>query len=207
MTTIRFSATGCAMCFFELLSPVIVEEAGTGTALVSLVKQQAWDVCIMDVTMPDKSGTDLLEEIFALRPTMPVLVLSMHPEKMYAIRMIRGGASGYLNKATTNPALLSEAIRSVVAGRKFITPVVAECLADTVRQRRVPACPSHQLLSNRQFQIFEMLVTGKRIKEIAGELCVSPVTISTHRARILQRLGVNSNAGLICYAIDHSLVV
>ena len=187
------------------LAPVNIGEAGSGTELIALVKKQAWDVCIMDVTMPEKSGTDLLEEILGLRPTMPVLVLSMHPEKMYAIRMIRGGASGYLNKAATDPSLLIEAIRSVVAGHKFLTPSVAECLAETVQMGSAHGSPD-QLLSNREFMIFEMLAVGKQIKEIAGDLCISPATVSTYRSRILQKLGLKNNADLVRYAIDRSLI-
>jgi DNA-binding NarL/FixJ family response regulator len=191
----------------EFLSPVVIQEAGTGTELISVVRQKGWDVCIMDASMPEKSGTELLQEILSVRPSMPVLVFSMYPERTYAVRMIRGGASGYLNKATTNPDLLMEAIRSVVSGRRFLTPLVAECLADTVRSRATPTGTPDQLLSNREFQIFEMLVIGKQIKEIASELCVSPVTISTYRGRILEKLGLKSNADLVRYAIEHSLIV
>jgi DNA-binding NarL/FixJ family response regulator len=188
------------------LSPVDIGEAANGMELVALVKQKAWDVCIMDVTMPEKSGTDLLQEILSLRPSMPVLVLSMHPEKTYAVRMIRSGASGYLNKATTHPALLIEAIKSVVAGHKFLTPSVAECLADTVRTGFAQGLPN-QLLSDREYQIFEMLAAGKQIKEIASDLCVSPPTVSTYRTRILQKLGLKTNADLVRYAIERSLIV
>jgi two-component system invasion response regulator UvrY len=191
----------------EGLSPVDIQEAATGTELLALVKRQTWDVCIMDVSMPGKSGTDLLQEILDIRPSMPVLVFSMHPEKMYAVRMIRGGAKGYLNKATTTPASLIEAIRSVTAGRKFLTPSVAECLADTVQMRTASIQTPDQLLSNRELQIFEMLVAGKQIKEIAIQLCLSPVTISTYRARILQKLGFKSNADLVRYAVENSLIV
>jgi DNA-binding NarL/FixJ family response regulator len=161
----------------------------------------------MDACMPEKSGTELLREIVSIRPLMPVLVFSMYPEKMYAVRMIRGGASGYLNKATTGPGLLMEAIKSVVVGRQFITPLVAECLANTLRMRSAPSCTPDQLLSDREFQIFEMIAVGKQIKEIASELCVSPVTISTYRARILRKLGLKSNADLVRYAIEHALIV
>jgi two-component system, NarL family, invasion response regulator UvrY len=191
----------------ESLSPLIIGEAENGREMLALVRQKAWDVCIMDVSMPDKSGTDLLQEVLSIRPSMPVLVLSMHPEKVYAVRMFRAGASGYLNKSTTKPAQLMEAIKSVVAGRKFITPSSAECLATTVRTGSHFNGLSHELLSNREFQILKMLSDGKQIKEIAAELYVSPATISTYRARVLQKLGLESNADLIRYAIEHSLFV
>ncbi len=191
----------------EILSVVEIGEAGTGTELVSLVKQKTWDVCIMDASMPEKSGTELLREIISVRPLMPVLVFSMYPEKMYAVRMIRSGAKGYLNKATTTPGLLLEAIKAVIGGRQFLTPEVAECLADALRMRFAAGLTPDQLLSDREFQIFEMIAVGKQIKEIANDLCVSPVTISTYRARILRKLGLKSNADLVRYAIEHALIV
>jgi DNA-binding NarL/FixJ family response regulator len=191
----------------EMLSVVEIGEAGTGTELVSLVKQRTWDVCIMDASMPEKSGTELLREILNVRPLMPVLVFSMYPEKMYAVRMIRSGASGYLNKASTSPDLLLEAIRTVLGGRQFLTPSVAECLADTLRTRSGTSLTPDQFLSDREFQIFEMIAVGKQIKEIANDLCVSPVTISTYRARILRKLGLKSNADLVRYALEHALIV
>lgn len=191
----------------EHLSPVTIGEAENGQELLALISQRTWDLCIMDVSMPEKSGTDLLQEILRVRPFMPVLVLSMHPEKMYAVRMIRAGASGYLNKSTTQPALLVEAIKSVVAGHKFFTPLVAECLAATIRTNPEHRSAPHELLSNRELQIFEMLAAGKQIKDIAGQLYVSPATVSTYRARVLQKLGFESNADLIRYAIERSLIV
>jgi DNA-binding NarL/FixJ family response regulator len=161
----------------------------------------------MDASMPEKSGTELLREIISVRPLMPVLVFSMYPEKMYAVRMIRSGAKGYLNKATTTPGLLLEAIKAVIGGRQFLTPEVAECLADALRMRFAASLTPDQLLSDREFQIFEMIAVGKQIKEIANDLCVSPVTISTYRARILRKLGLKSNADLVRYAIEHALIV
>jgi DNA-binding NarL/FixJ family response regulator len=191
----------------EHLSPVTIGEAENGKELLALLSQKVWDVCIMDVSMPEKSGTDLLQEILSVRPSMPVLVLTMHPEKMYAVRMIRAGASGYLNKSTTQPALLMEAIKTVASGHKFFTPLVAECLATTIRTNPEPGKAPHELLSNRELQIFEMLAAGKQIKDIAGQLYVSPATVSTYRARVLQKLGFESNADLIRYAIERSLIV
>ena len=187
------------------LSSVHIEEAQTGTEMLELVRRQNGDVCIMDVSMPGKSGTDLLQEILGLRPSMPVLVFSMHPEHMYAVRMVRGGAKGYLNKATTTPALLIEAIRSVTAGRTFVTPSVAECLADTVQRRIASRDTLKQLLSNREWQIYEMLVAGNQMRDIAVHLSLSPGTISTYRARLLEKLGLKSNADLIRYAIENVL--
>lgn len=191
----------------ELLSPVAIQEASTGSELISWVKEKSWDICIMDIAMPEKSGTELLREILSIRPQMPILVFSMYPEKTYAVRMIRAGASGYLNKATTGPGQLMEAIREIVGGRHFFTPLVAECLAGTLRMRNDADLMPDQLLSDREFQIFEKIAVGKQIKEIASDLCISPVTVSTYRARIMRKLGLQSNADLVRYALQHALIV
>ncbi|MGC3973502.1 MAG: response regulator transcription factor [Nitrospira sp.] len=190
----------------EEFAPEVIAEANTGTQLINLVKACSWDLCIMDVSMPVKSGPDLLEEVVQIRPSMPILVLSMHPEEHYAVRMIRSGARGYLNKSTTDSVLLTEAIRSVLAGHKFITAAVAECLAETVYAGSHPSSVLHQILSNRELQIFQMLAAGTPIKEIAGSLFISAATVSTYRTRVLTKLGLDSNAELVRYALEHSLI-
>ena len=190
----------------EEFSPEVIAEASTGTQLVNLVNANSWDLCIMDVSMGVKCGPDLLEEVVSIRPSMPILVLSMHPEEHYAVRMIRSGARGYLNKSTTDSRLLTEAIQSLLAGHKFITPVVAECLAETVCAGSHPSSALHQILSNRELQIFQMLASGKPVKEIAGMLFISAATVSTYRTRVLTKLALDTNADLVRYAIEHSLI-
>lgn len=190
----------------EVFAPEVIAEANTGTQLLNLVKAFNWDLCIMDVSMPVKSGPDLVEEVVQIRPSMPILVLSMHPEEHYAVRMIRSGARGYLNKSTTDSALLTEAIRSLLAGHKFITSTVAECLADTVCAGSHPSSALHQVLSNRELQIFQMLAAGTPIKEIASTLFISAATVSTYRTRVLTKLALDSNADLVRYALEHSLI-
>lgn len=187
-------------------SPDVIGEAHSGVQLIELVQASGWDLCIMDVCMPVKSGPDLLEELVRIRAGMPILVLSMHPEEHYAVRMIRSGARGYLNKSTTDSALLIQAIRSLLAGHKFITPAVAECLAETVCAGSPPSTALHQVLSNREFQIFQMLAAGRPVKEIAGNLYISAATVSTYRTRVLTKLGLESNADLVRYALEHSLI-
>ena len=120
--------------------------------------------------------------------------------------MIRSGARGYLNKSTTDSLLLTEAIRSLLAGHKFITSTVAECLADTVCAGSHPSSALHQILSNRELQIFQMLAAGKPVKEIAGALFISAATVSTYRTRVLTKLALDSNADLVRYALEHSLI-
>lgn len=190
----------------EEFSPEVIAEAMTGTQLINLVQASSWDLCITDVSMPIKSGPELLEEVVRIRPSMPILVLSMHPEEHYAVRMIRSGARGYLNKATTDSLLLIEAIRSLLAGHKFITPAVADCLAETVCAGSHPSSEPHQILSNRELQIFQMLAAGKPVKEIAGTLFISAATVSTYRTRVLTKLALDSNADLVRYALEHSLI-
>lgn len=190
----------------EEFAPEIIAEASTGIQLVNLVKTSSWDLCIMDVSMPVKCGPDLLDEVVSIRPSMPILVLSMHPEEHYAVRMIRSGARGYLNKSTTDSLLLIEAIRSLLAGHKFITPAVAECLAETVCAGSHSSSALHQILSNRELQIFQMLAAGKPVKEIAGMLYISAATVSTYRTRVLTKLALDSNADLVRYALEHSLI-
>lgn len=190
----------------EAFAPEVIAEANTSTQLINLVKESSWDLCIMAVSMPLKSGPDLVEEVVQIRPSMPILVVSMHPEEHYAVRMIRSGARGYLNKSTTDSRLLTEAIRALLAGHKFITSTVAECLADTVCAGSHPSSSLHQILSNRELQIFQMLALGRPVKEIAGKLFISAATVSTYRTRVLTKLALESNADLVRYAIEHSLI-
>ena len=187
----------------ENFDPIAIEEAQSGLEMIRLAEQSPWDVCIMDITMPGKSGTDLLQELIRVRPSSPVLTLSMHPESTYAVRMIRSGASGYLNKATS-ATQLTTAIKMLLSGHKYITPQVAECLAEDVSACSVQ--PLHELLSNREFQVFRMLAMGRQLKEIAGELFVSAATVSTYRSRVLEKLRMDSNAELVRYALNHSLI-
>ena len=188
----------------EHFDPVAIGEAESGLEMIRLAEQSPWDVCIMDVTMPGKSGTDLLQELIRVRPSTPILALSMQPESIYAVRMVVSGASGYLNKAATSATQLTMAIKTLLSGNKYITPQVAEYVAEGISA--CSAQPLHELLSNREFQVFRMLATGRPLKEIAGELFVSAATVSTYRSRVLEKLNVDSNAQLVRYAMKHSLI-
>lgn len=187
----------------EHLAPVEVEEAASGPEMVLLAQRKSWDLIIMDVRMPGKSGTDLLQELLRVRPSTPVLAISIHSEEAYAVRMIRSGASAYLTKSST-PDVLINAVKTILSGHKYIGPEVAECLATSVQVGSLK--PTHELLSNREFQILQLLVMGKPLKAIADELCVSPNTISTYRTRVLDKLHVKSNAELARYAIENHLI-
>jgi DNA-binding NarL/FixJ family response regulator len=191
--------TFCAITF----RPVEVEEAKTGNEMVALAAKQKWDAFIMDITMPGKSGTELLDELRRLQPGTPILVFSVHPEESYAVRMIRSGASGYLNKSTGLEQLI-RAVRCILSGEEYVTPSVAKCLVERVRDK--PMERLHEVLSNREFQVLRMLAMGHSLKEIAGDLSLSANTVSTYRARVLDKLKLTTNADLTRYALNHSLI-
>ncbi len=184
-------------------SGILTGEAEDGLTMIRLAESQRWNLCIMDISMPGKSGTDLLECLKKAQPATPILVFSMYPEATYGVRMIRSGAMGYVNKAT-GPDELLKSIATVLSGRRYINPQVADCLIEALRPP--PLADTHGLLSNREFEVMRMLVQGKALKQIAGELSVSASTISTYRSRILEKLGIKSNVELCRYAYEHSLL-
>jgi DNA-binding NarL/FixJ family response regulator len=181
----------------------VVGEAENGEAALSQVRAEPWDVLVLDMTMPGRGGLDILKDVRRERPQTRVLVLSMHPEDQFAVRMLKAGASGYLTKESA-PDELVKAVRKVMTGGKYISPALAEKLAfdmDADSDR-----PLHDKLSDREFQVMGRLAAGRTVQEIADELMLSPKTISTYRARVLEKLGLKSNADLIHYAISHNLV-
>ncbi len=181
----------------------VAGEAATAAELLAKVVAGQCDVVLMDLAMPGMSGLEALRDLRRRRPALPLLVLSMYPEEQYAIRTIMAGASGYINKGSP-PEELIRAIRIVAAGRRYITAQVAEGLASYV-DSAAPK-PPHEALSNREYQVLCLIASGKSVGDIARELALSVKTISTFRTRILQKLGLRHNAGLIRYAIEHDLV-
>ncbi len=181
----------------------IADEVSDGTTLMEKAKAHRYDVIILDISLPGASGLDVLKDLRSADHKMPVLVLSMHPEEQYAMRALRAGASGYVAKASV-PEELITAIRKVAAGRKYISPSLAEQLASELDglADKLP----HEKLSDREFQIMRMIVSGRRVKEIAADLNLSPATVGTYRARILAKLGLQSNAELIHYTIENKLL-
>jgi two-component system, NarL family, invasion response regulator UvrY len=177
-------------------------EAGGGTEAVEVVKRTPCDAVVLDITMPDKNGLEVLKEIHEVNPRLPVLVLSMHAEDQYAVRTLRAGAAGYLTKETA-PTKLVEAIRKVVRGGKYVSPSLAEKLVfDLDRESKQP----HELLSDREYQVLCMIASGKTVSGIATELTLSVKTVSTYRSRILEKLDMANNAELTRYAIKAGLV-
>lgn len=181
----------------------VAGEAGSAAELLDALRTVTAQVLVLDVSMPGRSGLDALADIRALRPDLPVLVLSMHPENQYAVRAIRGGAAGYLTKEGAAAELIV-AIRRLAAGGRYINASVAEHLAEAV-VRPLDAEP-HTGLSNREFQVLRMLAAGRMLREIAAELALSEKTITTYRMRILEKLGLRNNAELTRYALEHRLI-
>ena len=185
------------------MSRVTFGEAKTAAETVEFVRRQHWDVVILDISMPGKSGLDILDDIKRLRPRTPVLLLTMHPEEQYARRALKAGAAGYLTKDSV-PDELTTAIKKIVGGGRYISATLAEKLA--VDLRRGADVPLHELLSDREFQVLRMLASGKTVKEMAEELSLSVKTVSTYRGRILEKTGMKTNAELIRYALESQLV-
>jgi DNA-binding NarL/FixJ family response regulator len=181
----------------------VAGEAATGAQVIDLVRGGAFDVVLLDIAMPDRNGVDTLKTLKALRPELPVLILSGFAEKQYAVNLLRAGASGYLNKEAA-PSQLVGAIRTVAQGRKYVSPQLAEILADGVSGDAER--PPHAGLSQREFQIFCKLAAGASVSRIAEELFLSVKTVSTYRTRILEKMGLESNADLTYYAIKNGLI-
>jgi two-component system, NarL family, invasion response regulator UvrY len=178
-------------------------EAGTGAELLAAADAHRLDVVILDVSLPDMSGLDVLKNLRAAQKPVKVLVLSMHPEEQYASRVLRAGADGYLQKESV-PAELEKAVRHVARGGKYITPTLAEHLATDLTGNA--AKDPHELLSDREYEVLCLLAGGKSVKEIAGMLSISPPTVATYRARLLEKLGLATTVDLVRYALDNGLV-
>lgn len=187
----------------EAFASVEVCETESGGDMLALAEQREWDIAIMDITMPGRSGPDLLRALKEIRPLLPVLVMSTHAEELFAVRMYRAGASGYMTKAAAGDQVV-DAIKTIISGHKYVSPSAAEQLAATVERdsHRLP----HELLSDREFQVLCMLASGLNLRQIADQLCVSANTVSTYRARILEKMNVKSNAELTRYAIQYALI-
>jgi DNA-binding NarL/FixJ family response regulator len=178
-------------------------EAKTAQETVDCVKRQDWDIVVLDISMPGKSGLDIQDDLKRLRPKLPVLLLSMHPEEQYAKRALKGGAAGYLTKESV-PEELKLAVRRVLAGGRYVSSTMAERLAYDLRKGA--DTPVHELLSDREFQVLRMIAAGKTVKQIADEISLSVKTVSTYRTRILEKTGLKTTADLIRYALQSHLV-
>jgi two-component system, NarL family, invasion response regulator UvrY len=181
----------------------VVGEAANGDEVLSLVKSLRVDALVLDISMPGKNGLDVLKELKRTHPTLPVLVLSMHPEDQFAIRILRAGAAGYVTKESAPDELIG-ALRKVCSGGKYVSPQLAEKLAIFIEQEQ--SGPLHEQLSDREYQVLRMLALGKTVSEIADELLLSVKTISTYRTRVLEKMKMTTNAELTRYALQNQLV-
>jgi two-component system invasion response regulator UvrY len=181
---------------------LVVAEADCGIDALRKIREIECDVVLLDISMPDMSGIDVLKQIHAERPLLPVLILSIYSEDQYAMRLIKAGAVGYMTKESA-PSEVVKALLHVAGGKKYITPVVAEILANDLGklEEKLP----HQILSDREYQIFLLLASAKTVSEIADTLALSVKTVSTYRTRVLEKMHLSNNAELMRYAVDHQL--
>jgi two-component system, NarL family, invasion response regulator UvrY len=194
---------GLKQILVEAFNDGIFGEAQNAAEALSLVRQQPWDIMVLDLTLPGESGLDVLKQIRHEYPQLPVLILSMHPENQYAVRTIKAGAAGYLTKESA-PEELVQAIRKIQSGGKYISDSVAEKLA--IHVVADDDKPPHERLSDREYQIMCMIASGKEVKQIADELSLSVKTVSTYRTRLLEKMNMQTNAELTYYAISNQLV-
>jgi len=194
---------GLKQILAETSDIVVTGEAETGFQAIKITRQDAYDVMLLDIGLPDKSGIEVLRQIKKEHPKLAVLILSMHTEHEFAVRALKAGASGYLTKQSA-PAQLITAIRHVAAGKKYITPALAEELANSLNENAEQ--PPHTTLSDREFQTLRLIASGNTLSGMSSRLCLSPKTISVYRARLLEKLKLKNTAELTRYAIRHHLV-
>jgi two-component system invasion response regulator UvrY len=194
---------GLKQIISETSDMLVADEADNGQDVLDKVSEQNYDVVLLDITLPGRSGLDVLKQLKSKKPKLPVLMLSVHPEEQYAVRTLKAGAAGYLTKGSATDELIA-AIRKISQGKKYISSSLAEKLAfdlDADHEK-----PRHEILSDREYQVMSMIASGKTVKEIADELSLSVQTISTYRSRILEKMKMKNNAEIIYYAVKQGLV-
>jgi DNA-binding NarL/FixJ family response regulator len=194
---------GLKHILLEQLPSADIDEASTAEEAIQKISQFKFDVIICDLTMPGRSGLDVVRQVKQMNPRLPVLILSMHSEDEYAIRALRAGAAGYLNKQHGTTEVV-KAIQMVLQGRKYISPAIAEKMVGNFEPGKDD--PPHQHLSDREFFIFKLIAEGNSVSAIAEQLSLAASTISTHRARILDKMSLKSNADLTKYALLYKLL-
>ena len=181
----------------------LIEDVTNAEDLLKKVTQEKWDVVISDISMPGRNGLEMIPEIRKVHPGLPVLILSMYSEEHYGLRAIKAGASGYLMKEMAAGELVI-AVKKVLAGKKYISPVIAEKLASAIERNQEKS--PYQNLSNRELQVFKMIADGNGVSDIASKLSIKLSTVSTYRARIMEKMHLKSNADLIRYAFENKLL-
>ena len=175
-------------------------EAWNAHQIFEKVQEQEWDLVVLDINLPDKSGLDVLKQLKSAHPGLSIFVLSVHKEEEYAVRVLKAGASGYLSKDSA-PEELVKAVRKILGGGRYVSPSLGEKLAFELEKGE----DAHKMLSDREYQVMLMIASGKSITEIADTFCLSVHSISTYRSRIFEKMGFKNNAELIHYVIDHKL--
>ena len=196
-----FIRLGLIQILTDEFPSVEIKEVGDGDSLIKEVMDHDWDLVISDLDMPGRGGLEALKQIKLMKPELPVLILSIFTEDLYAVRVLKAGAAGYMNKNAA-PYELIKAVNRIFSGRKYITPEIAEKLLDHQDAAKQP----HELLSNREFEIFKLLASGKTTSQVAESLSVAMTTVSTHRSRIMEKLGLSTNSDLTRYAISHNII-
>ena len=194
---------GLSEILLEEYPSAFVEEVGDADTLLNRALAENWDIVISDLMMPGRSVLEVLQQIKQHAAQLPVLILSIFPEEQYATRVLKAGASGYINKDAA-PTELVKAVQRILQGRKYITPNIAEMLASDLALATDKA--PHELLSDREFHVMKLLAEGKTISDIAEMLSLSPTTISTYRARIMEKMKMKANAELARYALENRLI-
>ncbi len=179
-----------------------IDGVADGNELMEKIKEKDYDVIILDISMPGKSGLEVLKELKTVKPKLPVLILSIYPEEQYAVRVLKAGASGYITKDSASEELVN-AVEKIYLGQKYITPSLAEKLADFSWEGDKPP---HDKLSDREFEVFKMIAAGKTVKEISEKLFISVKTVSTYKTRIYEKMNLESRADITSYAIKNSLI-
>jgi DNA-binding NarL/FixJ family response regulator len=194
---------GLKQILLEGFPAALVDEVPDAEEMVKKILMESWDLIISDLSMPGRSGLEAMQQIKQLQPKVPVLILSIHPEEQYAIRALRAGASGYLNKGMASEELVL-AVKKVLLGKKYITANIAEKLA-SVLDKNINK-PLHESLSDREFSVLKLLASGKSVSEIAESMFLSVTTVSTYRSRILVKMNLKNNADLTLYALENKLL-
>ena len=194
---------GLKQILAEEFKKAIFGEARNAQETIDFVGKEHWDVVVLDITMPGRSGLEVMREIRKLRPGLPVLVLSIHPESQFAVRVLKLGAAGYMTKESAAEELVS-GIKKVLSGGRYVSPALAETLASNLSNGGLKS--AQELLSDREFQVLRLIGAGKIVSEIAHELALSVKTISTYRTRILEKMSLRNNAQLMHYAMEHQLL-
>ena len=180
-----------------------IGEVADAEGLLHEVMSDSWDIVVSDMNMPGRSGLDALSQIKQVAPQLPVLIMSMYPEDQYALRVLKAGASGYLGKDNIHDDII-KAIQTVQLGKKYITPSIAEKLANALGDSR--DLQPHELLSDREFDVFKLLASGKAVSDIASQLSLSATTVSTYRSRIMEKMSMRTNAELTRYGLEKKLI-